>query len=209
LIKEFIITRIEPQKRNNKRVSIYLNGEYAFGLNLDIALKSNLKEGQTITKDFIDDILKKEEQSKANGYGLNLLTYRSRSSKEVADKMKLKGYDLDTIEKTIEFLSNYGYLNDYEFAQEYIRQKSKKYGSKRIGMELIEKGINKETIKELLSRELDEDYQYQRAMEIAKQKMNSYSKEDKQTLYRRLGGYLQRKGFDYQIITRVLDQLIY
>src|SRR5690554_1602431 len=121
---ELIITKIEVQKRNNKRVSIYINNEFAFGLSMEISQKFNLEEGSSLKSDFIEEVLKEEEQNKANNYAINLLSYRARSKKEIEDRLKGKGYEDIIIEKTIEFLKAYKLLNDKSFAKDYIRYKS-------------------------------------------------------------------------------------
>jgi len=42
------ITQIEPQKRREDRVNIYLNGIFAFGLNKEVVLKHHLHEGDEL-----------------------------------------------------------------------------------------------------------------------------------------------------------------
>lgn len=206
--KNLIITKIEEQKRNKNRVSIYINEEYAFGIHIDIALKFNLEKGKRINKEFIEEILKKEEQNKGNNYAIKLLSIRPRSNKEIMDKMKGKGYDQEIIESTLKFLERYDLINDKEFTKEFIKDKSKKYGRKRIEIELNQKGIKDNIINEIINEEMKEGSEYKTALEIGKKRLRAYKNEEKGAIYRKLGSYLGRKGFSYDIISRVLREVI-
>ena len=73
-----IITKIEPQ-RNNKRVNIYIDGEFAFGILKEIQYKYKLWENTEIDRNYIEDILIAEQQAKANDYALRFISYRQRS----------------------------------------------------------------------------------------------------------------------------------
>ncbi|MCL4387349.1 hypothetical protein M1307_03060, partial [Patescibacteria group bacterium] len=55
-----IITSIKPQ-RNGKRVNIYLDEEFGFGLDLGNFMKLGLKVEQKISEEDIEKIIKKAE----------------------------------------------------------------------------------------------------------------------------------------------------
>jgi regulatory protein len=81
------IDRIEEQKKNKDRVSVFINNKFAFGLHKEIAQKFALEEGKEIESELIKDIIKQEEQSKANNYALRMLSFRSKSEKEMKDNL--------------------------------------------------------------------------------------------------------------------------
>lgn len=206
--KEFEITKLEIQKRNSNRVSIYIDDKYAFGVHRDIVYKFNLEKGKFVDKDFIEKIVKTEEQKKANDYAIRILSYRSRSQKEINDKMKQKGYDGEVINETIRWLKEYNLINDTDFAKEYTKAKAKKYGQSRIKMELARKGVGEDIISDILNDELNYEKQYEAALEQAKKKIKAYKGEEKQAVYRKLGSYLQRRGFSYDIVSKILRELL-
>lgn len=208
LEKEFKITKLETQKKNKNRISIYINDKYAFGVHRDVLYKLNIEEGKSFDKDFIEKIIKTEEQKKANNYAMMLLSYRPRSQKEIKDKMKQKGYDSEVIDKTLQLLKEYNYINDEDFAKEYIKLKSKKYGSKRIKIELSRKGIKEEIINDVLHEEIDYDSEYNIALEHAEKKIRAYKGDERDAVYRKLGSYLQRRGFSYDIVSKILRELV-
>lgn len=208
LEKELKITKLEPQKRNINRVSIYINDKFALGVHRNIIYKFNIEEGKVIDQEYFDKIIKSEEQKKANDYAVKLLSYRPRSRKEIEDKMKQKGYDFEIIDKTLNWLKDYNLINDEDFAKEYVLSKAKKYGSKRIKLELSRKGVDEEIIQTILEEEIGDDTEYNIALESAKKKIKAYQGQERNAIYRKLAGYLQRRGFSYDIISKVLRELI-
>lgn len=201
------ITKIEQQKNNKERINIYINDEFAFGLMMEIKYKYDLKEGMELDEDYIQKVLKEEELSKAKDQALKFLTYRQRSKKEIINKLKSKGYEEDIIENTLSYLEEYGLVNDVEFAKAFMRDKINlnKFGPTRIKYELYKKGIDDSIIEEVLE---EDDEEYTRALVLAKKKLPSYKKDDKKAIYRKLGGFLQRKGYSYDCINRVLKELV-
>ncbi len=81
-------------------------------------------------------------------YALYLIEFKDRTEKELRDKFKGKGYEENDIEDEIEFLKNYGYINDTRYAKHYTHDaiNIKKWGKMRIRTELMRKGIDRETI---------------------------------------------------------------
>lgn len=205
------ITKVEKQKNNDNRYSIYLDDEFAFGVHKDILIKYELLKGKEIEDDFINEVIKAKEQSKANNYALKLLSYRSKTSKEILKKMREKGYDQVTINNSVGFLEKLGYVNDRQYALNFVREKVniQKLGRKRLEFELFKKGIDQDIVNDVISELVDTNEEYRRALEIGLKKLNSsYKNDDKQAQYRKLGGYLQRKGYNYDVVKKVLDELI-
>ncbi|NLX62558.1 MAG: recombination regulator RecX [Tissierellia bacterium] len=200
------ITKIEAQK-NIERVNIYIDGEFAFGLAKEIQLKYGLSEDMEIDKNFIDEVLLAEERLKAKDKALRFLSYRQRSYKEVLDKLKKEGFSQEIINSTMDFLKNYKLIDDLCFARNFMMDKSNinKYGPVRIKYELYNKGIPENIIDQVLE-EYDDEYSV--ALELAKKKIKSYKNDDKNAIYRKLGGFLQRRGFSYECISKILRELV-
>lgn len=202
------ITKIEAQKRNLDRVNIYIDGEFAFGLTDDLRYKYGLSSGKEVTQEFIDDVLKAEEQNKVINHALKFLSYRQRSEKEIYDRLRKNEYDENMINNAIEYCKDQGYINDKDFAETFIRDKINinRLGSQRIKYELMGKGISRDIIDKVLVPDYDEELDM--AMELAEKKMYSYRNDDRNAIYRKLGGYLQRRGYSFDIVRKVLDQVL-
>lgn len=202
------ISKIEAQKKNKDRLNIYIDDEFAFGISLDVFVKYNLRKDQEIEDEFIKEILLAEENNKVINLAVRYLSLRQRSIKELRDYLKRKGYEDNLIDNTIDYLEGKNYLNDYEFAQSFIRDKSylNKYGVNKIRYELMNKGISREIISQTL--EFDKDEEYNNALELAHKKMKSYRNQDMNSIYRKLGGFLQRRGYRYDTVTKVLREVL-
>ncbi|MBQ3022235.1 MAG: regulatory protein RecX [Clostridia bacterium] len=81
-------------------------------------------------------------------YALYLIEFRDRTEKELREKLTAKGYTEEQIEDTVEFLKNYGYIDDKRYALHFISDaiNLKKWGKIRIRTELLRKGIDRETV---------------------------------------------------------------
>lgn len=76
----------------------------------------------------------------------------------------------------------------------------------RIRYELISKGISKDIIEEVLN--LDFQDEFDRALNLAKKRIKQYKDDDKNAVYRKLGGFLYRRGYSYEIVSKVLDEVL-
>lgn len=81
-------------------------------------------------------------------YALRLIEFRDRTEKELREKLVAKGYIEEQIEDTIEFLKNYGYIDDGRYAAHFTQDaiNLKKWGKIRIRTELLRKGIDREIV---------------------------------------------------------------
>ena len=138
------------------------------------------------------------------------MSFRARSEKEIYDRMMQKGYEPSVIANTIQYLKEQRYINDKDFAETFIRDKVElnRYGRNRIKSELLKKGISKELIDELLETTFQTDTEYETAKELAENKIKSYLKDKKDAQYRKLSSYLLRKGYSYDIVSRVVKEII-
>jgi regulatory protein len=201
------ITNIEYQK-NNKRVNIYIDNKFAFGMSDELRFKFGLSIDDEINQDFIDNVIKSEEQMKVTNAAFNLLSFRQRSEKELCDALKRKGFEDSYISHTINYLKENNYLDDKKFAKSFIydKQNLNKYGPNKIRYELYKKGISKDIIESTVIK--DSNTEYDMALELAAKKLTNYKSQDKASIYRKLGNLLQRKGYSYDVILKVLDNLI-
>ncbi|MEA1974115.1 MAG: RecX family transcriptional regulator [Bacillota bacterium] len=201
------ITKIETQKKNNARVSIFIDGEFSFGIYYNTLIKFDLVVGLELTDEEIEEIIIDDEYVKCFNNALNYISYQERTIKEVKNKLISKEYLNVTINKTIEELLKLNYLNDFEYAKRFIEVKIKKMGIKKIKYLLIEKGIDEKKF-EFLLMNYSEEQQYEIALLLASKKNNQYSSISYQKRYSRLSGLLNRKGYSYPIINRVLSEIL-
>ena len=192
------ITDIQKQKRNKTRVSIFIDGEFVCGLDEVAVASSRLKIGDEITADELKRVVEKSELNSAFERAVGYLSASPRAKKEIMCYLADKGYDKNIIEQTVAKLDAYHYIDDYLYAQSYIKSKSKKYGAFRISAELRQKGIAQEIIDELQG-----DAPEDNIIEIANKYLKSHKSADKQKLKRFLAG----RGFSWDSINGAVSQL--
>ncbi len=197
------ISKIEPQKRNKNRCSIYINGEFKFGLTKAIVLKYDLQEGNEISEEEISNIFRQEEKDKIRSRAFRILQYRERSIQELRKRLINIGFDPPLVEEIIEDFVNDNTLNDERFARAFVTDytKLKPKGNRFIYNELIKRGISKEVITELLSKRDEKKL----VENFARKKLKHLKKadyKDRQKMARRLLNH----GFTASVVYEVLDE---
>ena len=203
-----IITKIESQKKNNDRVNIYVDGEFFMAVFTELIYTFNLKKGMEIDQDNLTYILKEEMYIKAKNKALNILSKADQSEKKIREKLSSE-FEEDTIDIVIEFLLKNKFIDDDLLAQKIVNTNVNlnKCGRNKIKQNLYNKGIAIESINEAIS-EIDKDVEFENAMYLAKKRYERIKNEDKRKIYQKISQHLAYKGFDYDIIKRVLNKLL-
>lgn len=204
-----VITKIEAQKRNKERVNIYIDEEYAFSLSAELVYKEGLAVKIQVDNERLSKIAREESFFKCKDSALRTIERTYKTEKEMRDKLILKEFDIESIERTIEFLREYNLLNDENYVRMYVKDKIKNQGQNKIKYALIQKGINEELIQEELSK-LNNDSQKEVAYNLAVKKYNLLAKREsnKYKLSQKLHSFLTSKGYDYSVISEVVKKVI-
>jgi regulatory protein len=143
---------------------------------------------------------------------LHFLSYRARSEKELRDKLVLKNAPADIIERVIASLKEHKFLNDVEFAKQFIEQRLRfrPKSLRIIKMELKQKGVDPEIIDEAFvnlqnSTEDLSGSDLESAKKLVERKIDKYKDLSRQEIYQKLGGFLARRGFDWDTIKKSID----
>ncbi len=209
-----IITKITTQKQSTERFNIYLDdgqGEkYAFSVDQDVLIKYNLQKGREIDEVEIEEIQYGDLSKKAYNKALEFLSYRMRSTKEVAEHLAKKEYSEVIIQEVIFKLKEYRYVDDLEFAIAYVRTQKQTNGKgpSVLKRELAGKGIDQTSIEQALS-EYNGDDQLQEAIHHAEKLLKKTNKISSVQLKQKIEQYLMRKGFPFDIISSVLEEVQY
>lgn len=196
------ITALSVQKRNKERVSVFLDGKYAFSLSLNAALA--LKRGQELNEADIEQLQGEDDVLRAYNNALRLLGYRPRSRLEVERHLRQKGYEAEVIEAVITRLVANRYVDDEAFARSWLnhRERLKPRGARGLSHELRQKGVEREIIEEVLT-ELDEETSAWAAIEG---KIHRWRGLDQAAFRKKAMGFLSRRGFDYDTIRKTCDK---
>lgn len=205
-----IITKIEKQKNNNKRYSIFIDNEFAFGIDEIDLLYYKLKENEPLDNEKYEYILNKLLLKRAKDKALKYLGYKIRSKNQVIKKLQEYEFPSNVIDKVIRVLEKYNYINDEDFAKAFIKDKLnlKGHGVFKISYDLKMLGVDEEIFKKYL---YDDEFinEEEKAKDLLLKKLGNKNIEDldykeKQKIY----AYLARRGFSYDSIKKAFNCLL-
>jgi regulatory protein len=198
------ITEIRVQKRNPDRASVYIDGQFAFGLDLIEAAK--LSRGQFLDDSAISALEAGDEGGRAYERALQFLSYRPRSRNEVVRRLHRHGFSDAAIETAVERLMRARLLDDRAFAEYWIenRERFKPRGRYALRHELRQKGVPSDIVDDLLEDVDETDAAYR----AAQQRLHRWRELDNDALYRKMSAYLQRRGFGYGVIQAVWERIL-
>jgi regulatory protein len=197
------ITALKLQKRNSNRVNLYLDNEFAFGLFMVNA--ANLKVGQILTQSVIEKLQASDLIESGYQKALKYIAFKPRTQFDVRKKLLESGFEVQIIDLIIEKLIDKEYINDHQYAQNWIENKSitQPRSKKLITWELKNKKVSDEIIEDVVKKmEPDEGLAFKAAEKYARRLSNC----EKEVFLRRLSGFLQRRGFSYSIVKPVVIQ---
>ena len=203
-----IITKIEAQKRSKDRVNIYVDEEYFMAVYAELVYTHSLKKGMEIDKDSLESLLHDEIYMKAKNKALSILSKSDQSEKKLREKL-LNDYDENIVEEVIEFLKGYKLINDNLLAEKIVHDNMNlsKFGKNKIKQNLYNKGIAASDIQDAISQ-IDPDDEYENAKYLAEKRLKRLKGEDKNKINQKIYQHLAYKGFSYDIIKRVLRELL-
>ena len=149
-------------------------------------------------------ILANDDYNRAKNFALNKISYSQKSTYEIKKVLADKGFKNDSIDKVIDFLNNYGFLDDKTYVKTYINDKDQlsNWSRNKIGFMLKKKHIDQNLIDDYLCL-ISDEREVEKARFFADKKIrDDYSMENKQKVFR----HLASKGFDYDTISKVLGE---
>lgn len=202
-----IVTALEIQKRNKERVNVFIDGEYAFSLNLMEA--AQLRKGQALTDVEIATLRDEDAVIQAVDSAANFLGYRPRSTSEVRRNLTEKEFAVPVIDAAIDRLTALGYLDDEVFARYWVQNRGefKPLSHRALRQELRKKGVDNPVIDTVLEDVGEVDLAYKAAQSQVKR----FKHLDRKAFHTKIANFLQRRGFSYStardVIQRLVDEL--
>jgi regulatory protein len=205
------ITDLQVQKNDSDRISVFVDGEFAFGVHQDVVVKHHLSVGQRLDPETKAAVQADEQKIEAKQTALDYLAYKPRTETEVRRKLRDNDVDRPVIEDVVARLYELGYLDDEEYAHDYAhnRYSNKGYGPIRIRRELVKRGIDRP----LADRAVDELFAEVDPTTAAREHAEKYwprvaGDDDPRRQKKKLHDYLRRRGFTADTIYPILDEFV-
>ena len=150
----------------------------------------------------------------AKQLAVDYIDYAARTVAEVRRRLARAGYEQEVIDDVIADLERAELLNDEKFSGDWVesRARSKKLGRTRLAAELRQKGVSQEDADRAL-QDVDPNTELAAAVELARKRLRTEQiakltgRAELAAEKRRLAGYLQRRGYNWEIIEQVFAKL--
>jgi regulatory protein len=204
-----IITKIEVQKKNKNRVNIYVDEEFLLACDAELVYVYNIFKGKKVELEELKEVVNEDNYIKCKNQALRIIEKSYKTEKQIYDKLIDKGYGEKTVKRTMEFLKQYDLINDEKYVNMYIKDKVSSQGKNRIKYDLIKKGIVESMVSEKL-KEIDDSIEEATALILAHKKYNIIikTKDDNRKVYKILGDYLIRSGYNSDIVQKTLSAVV-
>ncbi len=199
------ITDLREGRGREKRINIYLDGRFAFSLGAEVVAMENLQVGQELSGDRVEALTGSDRLQRCLTAAYRYLGYRPRSESEIRERMQRRGFDGETIDAVVARLQEQNLLDDHAFAQ-FWKENRESFSPRSQWLtrrELKRMGVVNDVAEQVVAGMDDEANAYRAAL----QKTRRGAPADYQDFRRRLGDYLRRRGFNYEVIVHTLEKV--
>ncbi len=205
-----IVSRIV--KKDARNVIVHFDNDEVLFLSVDIFYKSGLRKNDEISDGRFSSLIKENRLFHIKQRAFRYLGRRQHSTSELQIKLKQKGYETELIKEVLGDLKQKNYLDDTEFAKMFVEEKIKLklWGEQKLRSELIKKGIKTEIISDVLRNIISDEDKLNNAMIVAEKKYVALMTRglNNETIKNKLIAFLNSRGYNYDLIKEVCDELI-
>lgn len=202
-MEEYRVMSVQPLGKKKYKIILEGTQVIVFSVYPSELKKFGLKENAIISSEEykeIRDILYKRGKERALYY----LKTSDKTISQMRTKLKDGFYPEDIIESVVDFLKNYGYIDDYRYTQNYVSYSRQRKSIRCIRNDLVLKGISKEIIEEVILENSCDSMEEQLIEEYCRKKIRG-NMDEKQ--YNKLVMSLMRKGFKYEQVRSVIRKM--
>ena len=203
------ITKIEVQKNNPHRYSLYVDDSFFLGISEDTLLYFNFFENKEVDKAILDEISQIEDYNSNMNMAIKYASRAMKTETELFRYMRDKNIPKDQQSKIIEYLKEHSLIDDYRYTEMFVEEKlhNNKFGQNKIKYLLIQKGVPSDIINTYL-KEIPDDISYDNCLELARNKYDSLRGQDRNKIYQKLFRYLSSRGFNYSEVKSAVDKVM-
>ncbi|GEM_PF-335236 len=205
--ESWLITAIEPVKRNPERRAIFLNHTFAFAVGSETINLFPLAVNQVLTAKQREIIEQHEKFESAKAAALKYLGRCMRSQREIANYLRRKGFPSSVIMRVINYCLEHKYLDDYLFAVTFVRDKLNLShdGILKIKSALSQKGVALEIVEQVCTQLVNKEELLQRAIVAGQKKLKMLppSEKNREKLLR----FLTQKGYPQTIVLSAVKEI--
>ena len=201
------VSSVESQKKNPARVSVFIDGSFAFGLAADVAVTEGVRPGRILSVEDQERIRDAEGRSAARALALSYLSHRARTTEEVRQKLEGADFEVDVITAILHRLVELGYLDDEAYARGYAESRlARRFGPQRIVRELRRRGITSALAERAVAEAASVEDIVDKATTLARTRVARLANEkDVQRRRKKLYDFLVRRGYSSDVARSAVD----
>lgn len=197
------ISRIEASK--GKRFRVYSDDTFLFALYTKELNRFHVRENMELEDTVIHCIREEIVWKRAKERALYLLERSALSTAVLKEKLRKNDYPADIVERVVEFLNQYHYLDDNAYVELYVHTYANSKSKRQIAYDLRNKGIAKEVIDACFERlEFSEEACLDRQLQKYIKGKDLQDYKVRQKVFR----YFYNKGFATGLIETALKQYV-
>ena len=191
-------------KRNTDSCYVNLSNGESILCNIDLVAKYYLSKGKAMSEELHNQIVADQRLIEVKKAAYRFATYKPRTRHQIADKLKIKGFEKREIDYGIEFLMQLGIVYDAKYAMDFVRNKTKlkSYGVTRIKIELRKAGVRDELIESAVLAEYPSENALELAIQAGTKKLRMLQNKPIDKQKNSMTQFLVRQGFLWDIIKK-------
>jgi regulatory protein len=207
---DYIVTAIRPSKRVSGRYSVYINRRFTASLSDEELGEFRLETGGKLSSSEFEQFSSQFEERRLRETAYRLLSYRSRSEKELSDGLRRKGFTPSKIEDLISEFRDKNLVSDMRFAEDWVenRLRFKPRGSRLLVMELLAKGVAKETAEQVVREKFAGINEVELAFKLLQSHRQRFIRENSVDRRRKIYNYLRYRGFSHDVVMRATGEFL-
>ncbi len=204
------ITALSPQARDRNRTSVFIDGEFSFGILTDLVGQNKLYVGRELDETQIRTLLRDETVLRTRSTALAYLAYAPRTVYQIRKHLGDRGCPEQDIQQVLQDLRELGYLDDRKYATDYAtaRFNHKGYGPERIRRELSADGVSPEDISEAINANIPLEAFEERAKSMVERFQDRVQGSGPKRK-KKLIDYLTRRGYGYTMARELVQEVLY
>lgn len=196
------VTSIEAVTKTKYRIR--LDGQITFLLYKGELSRYCLSEGAQISRQQYQEICCQTLQKRARLRAMHLLERMGRTEQQLREKLSSGEYPPEVIDGAVDYVKSFGYINDLEYARNFILGRKERKSRKELYYLLLTKGVDKEQIEQALEECYPSEDVQNVILGFLKKKGYDPETADLNTT-KKIMASLMRKGFRYEDIRQVIQ----
>lgn len=207
-----VVSAMSGVNGRSDRLSISINGVVLGNVTLDFVADQTLREGKLLTRLETEEVASAVSRTVVLDKALDLLAVSARSSRDLRIRLRRAGAADSAITWTLDRLVTQGFVDDASYARQVARAKVLSGGisRRRVVTVLRKRGVSPEVAEEAIDATLSEVEldEYGAALAAAQKRVRALKSLDAAKRRQRLYAFLARRGYESDVIRRVLGEVL-